>query len=158
MTHSNSEVGTVSDFRRPEPDDEREMAPQDAQTQKSEETPTATIGDIARGLAVGARPYFTPPSVLTDPAAAIPELRKYPRTGRWTSSKGPLRTLAVGYWRAVGLPTTVVCRSVEWIAQRPGRAVLVYILWRLFTVAGPGAWLVKHVGPIIGSIAKWIFL
>lgn len=158
MTHSNSELGTTSEFRRPGPEDERETAPEDTQTQKSEETPTATAGDVARALIGAVAPYFTPPAILTDPAAPVPELRKYPRTGRWTSSKGPLRTLAVGYWRLVALPTTAVCRSVEWIAQRPGRAVLVYLLWRLFTVAGPGAWLVKHVGPIIGSIAKWIFL
>lgn len=154
-TQSNPEVGTGSDFVE---SDEREHAPEDAQTQKSEETPTATFGDIARGVIRELAPYFTPPALLTDRPASVPELRKYPRAGRWTSSKGALRTLAVGYWRIVSLPITLVCRSVEWIAQRPGRAVLVYILWRLFTVAGPGAWIVRHVGPIVGAVAKWIFL
>lgn len=130
------------------------MAPEAPETRKSE----VADGDIIRRVITSTATYFTPPSIVTARPDSVVELRRYPREGDWLLAKvGPLRTLAVAYWRTVGLPITVVCRYVEWIAQRPGRAVLAYLLWRLFTVAGPGRWIVGNVGPILGSVFKWIF-
>jgi hypothetical protein len=152
VTDRNSELRT-SEFADPSP--ERETAPQASESPKSE----VTYGDIARRAVASTATYFTPPSILTARPESVVELRRYPREGDWLLAKvSPLRTLAVTYWRAIGLPVTVICRYVEWIAQRPGRALLAYVLWRLFTVAGPGRWLVENVGPALGSIGKWLFL
>jgi hypothetical protein len=151
VTDSNSELRT-SEFANPSP--ERETGPQASESPKSE----VTRGDIARRVITSTATYFTPPSILTARPESVVELRRYPREGDWLLAKAsPLRTLAVNYWRAIGLPVTVICRYVEWVAQRPGRALLAYVLWRLFTVAGPGRWLVENMGPILGSILKWIF-
>lgn len=151
MTDSDSELRT-SQFADPA---DHEIAPETPETLKSE----VTGRDIARRVIESTATYFTPPSVLTARPESVTELRRYPREGDWLLARiGPLRTLAVAYWRTVGLPITVACRYVEWVAQRPGRALLAYGLWRLFTVAGPGRWIVENVGPVLGSIAKWLFL
>lgn len=131
------------------------MASEASQTLKSE----VTDSHILRRVITSTAAYFTPPSVITARPDSVVELRRYPREGDWLLDRvNPLRGLAVTYWRVIGLPVTVACRYAEWVAQRPGRAVLAYLLWRLLTVAGPGRWIVENVGPVLGSIAEWLFL
>lgn len=105
------------------------------------------------------REYVTPPSVLTESPASVAELAAYAHWGAWTSSTGgPLRRLGIVWHRLVGLPTTVVCRYVEWIAQRPGRAIPVYLLFKLLISTGPGPWAAENIiRPVLGVLA-WVLL
>ncbi|WP_433732562.1 hypothetical protein ACQP2Y_46740 (plasmid) [Actinoplanes sp. CA-051413] len=113
---------------------------------------------IRSGLA-GIKGYLTPPSVLTQPPASVAELAAYAHWGAWTSrTDGPLRRLGIVWHRLVSLPVTVVCRYVEWIAQRPGRAIPVYLLFKLLISTGPGPWVADHlIRPVLGVIA-WVLL
>ena len=106
-----------------------------------------------------AREYVTPPSVLTDRPASVAELRAYARRGGWTvQSAGPLRAAGVAWYRVIGLPTTVVGRYIEWIAQRPGRAIPVFALWKLLILTGGGPWFAAHVIVPAGHVAAWVLL
>ena len=107
----------------------------------------------------GIRAYVTPPSVLTEAPASVAELAAYAHWGAWTSgTDGPLRKLGIVWHRLIGLPVTVVCRYVEWTAQRPGRAIPVYLLWKLLISTGPGPWAADHlIRPVLGVLA-WVLL
>ena len=100
-----------------------------------------------------------PPNVLTEQPSSVAKLRAYARGGSWTKSKsGAIRALGVGYWRMVGLPITVVCRYIEWIAQGPGRAITAFGLWWLFINHGPGPWVADHIIRPLGTLLGWLFL
>lgn len=147
-THSDSEVGTLPTSGAPP---ERENAPGSPESRKS----ALTVSDLRQRL----RTYFTLPSILTDAPASIPAKRRYARSGTWTASvDGPVRKAGVGYWRLVALPTSVVTGYVQWIADRPGRALLVYVLWRMFISNPPGPWIVEHIFTPIGHALAWLFL
>jgi len=150
-TVSNSEVGTSDLADAPA---ERETVPQASIARKS----AVTFGDIWVRALPKLHAYFTPPNVFTDSPATMGELRKYAHAGGWTSKTGTLRSLGVGYFRLVARPTTVICRYVEWIAQRPGRAVPVYLLWKLVIRTAPGPWVAEHVIHPLASFAGWLFL
>lgn len=147
-THSDPEVGTVPTLdAAPGPHD----APESAESRKS----AVTVSDIRQR----ARAYFTPPSILTGDPESIPTKRRYARAGTWTASKdGPLRKAGVGYWRLIALPVNVVTGYITWIADRPGRALIVYLMWRMVISNPPGPWFVKHILTPLGSIAEWLFL
>lgn len=103
--------------------------------------------------------YFTPPSVLTDRPASVKELSAYAHRAGWTAQPhGPLRALGIGWHRAIGLPATVVCRYAEWIAQRPGRALPVFALWKLLILTGPGPWIAENVITPAAHVAAWVLL
>lgn len=151
-TDSNPELGT-----RNTPETlvdaipERDESPEPPETAKSH----LTYSHL-RGRALE---YFRPPRIMTARPADVPALLRYARVGSWTKSEnGAIRKAGVAYWHLIGLPTTVVCRYVEWIAQRPGRALIVFLLWRLVISNRPGPWVVQNVFSPIGSIAKWLFL
>lgn len=147
-THSNPEVGTSDQVDTPR---ERENAPGAPQSRKSEDTHSHILQR--------ARTYFTPPSVLTDAPESIPDKRRYAREGDWTASEnGPIRKLGVGYWRLIALPVSVVADYVKWIADRPGRAVIVFTLWKLLILNDPGPWVVRHVFAPVGNLLAWLFL
>ncbi len=122
--------------------------------------PTAvTVRDRLWGWLRASRAYWTPPAVLTEPPASAAQLAAYAWRGGWTGGvDGPVRRLGVWWHRLVGLPVTVVCRYVEWVAQRPGRAVPVYVLWRLFVLTTAGQWAMEHlIRPVLG-LAAWVLL
>lgn len=75
--------------------------------------------------------YWTPPALWTQPAASLNDLSAYAHRGEWTSKKGPLRALGIGWWRVIGLPITAACRRIEWVAQRPGRFLTIFTLFVL---------------------------
>jgi hypothetical protein len=112
---------------------------------------------LCAGL-VALRAYITPPQVWAEPPASMAELAAYARWGAWTTSTGPVRRLGIVWHRLVGLPVTTVCRYVEWIAQRPGRAIPVFLLWKLLITTGPGPGFVDHViRPALAAVA-WVLL
>lgn len=101
--------------------------------------------------------YLTPPAVLTDRPASVAELAAYARHAGWTAQgAGPVRAAGVAWWRLVGLPATVVCRYAEWIAQRPGRAIPVFVMWKAVITTGGGPWFVDNVLAPVGQAAAWI--
>jgi hypothetical protein len=107
----------------------------------------------------GARTYFTPPAVLTERPASVAELTAYAKRAGWTSqSHGGIRAAGIAWYRVIGLPTTVVCRYVEWIAQRPGRAIPAFALWKLVISTGPGPWITDNVITPLGHAAAWVLL
>lgn len=112
-----------------------------------------------RDLARRAREYWTPPNLLTKPPPAYSALVNYAYRGAWTSKPaGPVREVGIFWHRAASLPVTAVCRYAEWIGQRPGRAIPVFIVWRLFIASGAGVWLTAHViHPVLGFLA-WALL
>jgi hypothetical protein len=118
-----------------------------------------TLREQIRSGLGGIKGYWTPPSVLTETPASVAELAAYAHWGAWTSSTdGPLRKLGIVWHRAFSLPATVVCRYVEWLWQRPGRLIPVYVLWKLLISTGPGPWVADHlIHPVLGVIA-WVLL
>lgn len=118
-----------------------------------------TLRDHIRSAVQAARAFWVPPALLTCPPPSVADLASYARSGAWTSQvDGPIRRLGVWWYRLVTLPVTVVCRYTEWVAQRPGRAVAVFVVWKLVTATGPGPWLVDHtIRPVLGLVA-WVLL
>ncbi len=103
--------------------------------------------------------YFTPPQVLTDRPASIPELSVYARKGAWTARlDGGIRATGVWFWYLVGLPATVACRAVEWIFQRPGRLAVLAALWALLKFTSPGGWIIDNLLSPIAHAVAWALL
>ncbi len=101
-----------------------------------------------------ARAYFVPPKLLTNPPPAVTDLRAYAHHGTWTRADGLARTVGVAWLYAVALPVTVACRYLEWVAQRPGRAVVVLGLWLAFIKTGGGPWIADNlIRPLIDVAA-----
>lgn len=118
-----------------------------------------TYRDVWSRIINGARAYMTPPSVWTDRPAPLAELRSYADSGTQLSRvDGPLRGLAVAWHVMVGLPTTVACRYVEWISQRFGRSVVVFLLWKMVIRSDPGHSLREYVLNPVGTVLAWVFL
>ncbi|MGC9670970.1 hypothetical protein ACNTMW_31035 [Planosporangium sp. 12N6] len=134
---------------------ERETAGEDSSLHPD----ATTVRDRTRQALRAVRAYLTPPSVLTDPPPSWAELAAYARYGAWTSrADGPLRRLGVAWYVAVGLSVTAACRYIEWIFQRPGRAIPVFVLWKLLISTGPGPWAADHlIRPVLGLLA-WVLL
>lgn len=101
--------------------------------------------------------YFMPPSLLTDPPPSMTQLAAYARRGAWTGSrKGFIRSLGVWWYRLVAIPVTAVCRYVEWTLQRAGRAVAVYLVWRLLiSTGGPAVHTPIHT---VLRFVAWVLL
>lgn len=92
--------------------------------------------------------YFTPPAPWATPPASLEELASYAHVGQWAPSSGPRRLLGIAYWYSVGLPTTVICRYAEWVAQRPGRLVTVLALGAVLHRTTPGQWVTHSLGQV----------
>jgi hypothetical protein len=139
----------------------KDASPERETAEKSTPTLQSAITDRDAWLRwiAAAREYFTPPSLLTEPPPSYTELRAYAHRAGWTSKDtGVVRTLGVWWHRFVGLPVTFVCRYAEWIAQRPGRAIPVFALWKLLILTTPGPWLADHIiRPVLGFVA-WVLL
>jgi hypothetical protein len=105
------------------------------------------------------RAYWVPPKLLTEPPASVAELSAYAHRAGWTSSaEGTLRRLGVLWFLAVALPWTTGCRYVEWVAQRPGRALAALLVWQAVIRSTPGMWVAGHfIRPILAA-AAWVFL
>jgi len=171
VTVSNSELGT-SEFEtvtltRPEPSDVPES--------ENSELPEVAERDIwrERGLAFVA--YFTPPSVLKEPPASVEDLADYahragytkhprisvtvdPLTGQKTERRHWVREAGIWWHRLIGIPVTAVCRYVEWIAQRPGRAVPVLLLVKLLAQTSYGSWAITYLFAPVAHAAAWVLL
>lgn len=103
--------------------------------------------------------YFTPPAILTDQPATIPDLSRYAHRGAWTArTDGPIRAAGIWWWRLAALPTTIACRTWEWIAQRPGRAIPIAVITKLLASTTPGNWVVHHLIAPLTRAAIWLFL
>lgn len=142
-TLSDSEVGT-SEF---------EGAPAERETGAGA-TSEVTQREILRSVAR----YLTPPDILRGTPDSLPKMREYAHRGEQVAKRGTLRALGIGYFRAVARPAAVVCRSVEWIAVRPGRALTVFATWKLVITTGPGPWIVHHIIDPALHLAGWVFL
>lgn len=118
-----------------------------------------TVRDRLVGVLAASRAYWVPPNLLTQPPASVAELAAYAHHAGWTSRHdGPIRALGVVWHRAVSLPITAVCRYVEWIAQRPGRALPVFGVWKLLILTGPGPAVADTViRPALAFLA-WVLL
>lgn len=154
---------------------ERETTP----TGSSRTQSAVTLRDNWRGWIAAqweaSKQYWTPPSVLTERPPTVAELAEYAWRGPWTrhphttvnvdqrsqkqtTCRHWIRIAGIWWHRLIGVPTTVVCRYVEWFAQRPGRTIPALLLVRLFTLTGPGAWLVDHlINPLAHGLA-WALL
>lgn len=107
---------------------------------------------------VAVKAYITPPSVLTERPPSVAALAAYARWGAWTTSTGTVRKLGIVWHRMFSLPATVVCRYTEWLWQRPGRLIPVFVLWKLLISTGPGPWAADHlIRPLLGVLA-WVLL
>lgn len=150
---------------------ERELAPANGQTVTIPVHSAITHRDRVQSWVRAASAYFTPPAVLTERPASVAELRAYAEQADWTASPaacvdehgrrhapGTIRRLGIWWYRLVGLPTTVACRYAEWIAQRPGRAIPVFVLWKLCISSGPGPWVSDNVILPAAHAAAWILL
>lgn len=159
VTVSNSPISTGESESAPEPTLFQEEGGKVSSLQSSLHFDLDTLREQLRSGLGGMKDYLTPPSVLTESPASVAELAAYAHWGTWTTSAdGPLRKLGIVWHRAFGLPATVVCRYVEWLWQRPGRAIPVFVLWKLLISTGPGPWAVEHlIHPILGVIA-WVLL
>lgn len=82
--------------------------------------------------------YWTPPVVWTQVPPSLAELRAYAWSGPWTAERGFFRRAGIWWYRLAGWPVTSVCRYVEWIAQRPGRAATVAGIYVLLAHTTPG--------------------
>lgn len=120
--------------------------------------PPVTLRDRLPELWPRIRDYWVPPALLTEPPPTVAELVGYARHGRWTVSTGKLRRLGVWWHWLVGLPVTVVCRYTEWIFQRPGRTVPVFLVWKLFILTGAGPWLAHNIIRPALAIGAWVWL
>ncbi len=118
-----------------------------------------TFRDRLIGWRAAFRGYWTTPSVLSEPAPAVTELAAYARHGAWTPGRfGFVRGCGIAWYRLVGLPVTVVCRYVEWIAQRPGRAIPVFAVWKLLISTGAGPWIAEHIIRPVLAVLAWAWL
>jgi hypothetical protein len=143
------------------------------------ETPLESITDRAgSGLVQRIRAYWQLPAPLAEQPPSWKQMLRYARHGHWTTStwhpKGatvkdargheePLRTgavrrLGVAWAYGVAATSAAVCRYTEWILARPGRAIPIYLLWRLAIVAGPGAWLIDNLIRPVLAAASWVLL
>jgi hypothetical protein len=120
---------------------------------------TITVRDRVLGWIDRSRDYWVPPNLLTQPPASLAELSDYAHWAGWTSrTDGPIRTAGILWHRAIGIPATAVCRYVEWTAQRPGRAIPVFGVWKLFILTGPGPAIADNIiRPCLGFLA-WVLL
>ena len=156
MTVRSSPISTGESKGAPELESAEENGPKLSSLQSSLHFDLDTLREQLRSGLGGIKGYLTPPSVLTESPASVAELAAYAHWGAWTSSTdGPLRKLGIVWHRMFSLPATVVCRYVEWIWQRPGRAVPVFVLWKLLISTGPGPWAADHlIRPVLGVIAR----
>jgi hypothetical protein len=100
-----------------------------------------------------------PPHVLTSPPAAYDELTAYAYRGSWTSSAhGFIRGLGTLWLIVIALPVIFALRMVEWIIQRPSRALFFVLVWELAIRTPPGLWLCHDVLRPFWSVLGWIFL
>lgn len=138
---------------------ERETGGEVSSLQSDLQSDDVTMRDRLRDRLLAFRGYWVPPSVLTEAPATVAELAGYAWRGGWTTSEsGTVRRLGIWWHRLVSVPVTTVCRYVEWIYQRPGRAVPVFVLWKLLISTGPGPWVADHlIRPVLGLVA-WVLL
>lgn len=103
--------------------------------------------------------YWTPPAIFTEAAPSLADLSAYAKTAPWTHQHtGLLRTLGVGYYRAVGYPYTVWSRYKEHVLQRPGRLIVHLGLLKVASLTGPGDWVVHTVVYPVAQFAGHLFL
>lgn len=120
---------------------------------------TITHSDRMRRWLQAAKAYLTPPSVLAEPPPSYTELVNYAHHGAWTRhTNGPVRAAGIWWHRLVSLPITGACRYLEWIAQRPGRAIAVAVVVKLAALTGPGGWTVEHLIRPTLAAAAWVLL
>lgn len=152
VTERNPPASTGVSERAPA---EREMAAEASSLQPE----GVTFGERLRGWVTRSRTYWTPPTVLTDAPRSYAELMAYARYGAWSSRvDDPRRVLAVLWVWGVALLPTVTCRYVEWIIQRPGRAIPIYGVWKLCSLTGPGQAIVDDlIRPTLAFLA-WVLL
>lgn len=134
---------------------EREAGPEGSSLHRNSTTDRDGRREIARRV----REYWVPPNLLTKPPPPYSALVNYAYRGAWASKPGgPVREAGILWHRAVSLPATAVCRYVEWIGQRPGRAVPVFALWRLLLATDAGHWLAADlVHPALAALG-WALL
>ncbi len=138
---------------------EREAVPANAQTATISVHSAMTHRERVQSWVQSASAYLTPPSVVTDRPASVKELSAYAHRAGWTANQaGFVRSAGVAWLRLVGLPSTVVCRYVEWIAQRPGRAVPVAVLVKALTLTTPGGWALDNILAPAAHAAAWVLL
>jgi hypothetical protein len=160
VTHGNSpQVSTGESESTFEPTLVQENGEKVSSLQSSLHFDLDTLREQIRSGLGGIKGYLTPPSVLTEAPASVAELAAYAHWGAWTKSTGgPLRKLGIVWHRMFSLPATVVCRYVEWLAQRPGRLIPVFALFKLLISTGPGPWVADHlIHPVLGALA-WVLL
>jgi hypothetical protein len=158
VTESNSPVSSLHPAESaPAPIQPQENGPESLQSPVKSPLDVDTLRERLREAIVAVRAYLTPPSVWTEQPASMAELAAYARWGAWTNSTGLRRAGLCWHW-LVSLPVTTICRYGEWIAQRPGRLIPVYVLWKLLISTGPGPWAADHlVRPLLG-LAAWVLL
>lgn len=120
---------------------------------------STTDGDRLRHALTAARRYWIPPNLLVNPPPTYAQLVNYAYRGAWAAKPaGPIREAGIFWHRTVSLPVTAVCRYIEWVAQRPGRALPIYGLWRLLLATDAGHWLAANlVHPALAAIG-WALL
>lgn len=118
-----------------------------------------TLRESITGAVGRSRAYWVPPSLLTKPPASVMELSAYAHRAGWTSSRtGPVRAFGIGWWRVFGLPVTVLCRYIEWFAQRPARGLVAAFIWITISRSVPGLWFIDNIVRPILAAAAWVFL
>lgn len=105
------------------------------------------------------RAYWTPPAIFTERPPALTDLAVYARHAPWTHQQaGILRKAGVGYQHTVAIPYTVISRYREWLVQRPLRLAALAGGIKVFSLTGPGIWVVDHIVYPAARIAGHILL
>jgi hypothetical protein len=104
--------------------------------------------------------YFTPPAPWVTPPASLDELARYAHVGEWAAPRGLRRAIGIAYWYVIGLPSTVACRYIEWIVQRPGRLLTVLLIAAVLYRTPPGHWVAHTIGRVLQFLSHpltWLF-
>jgi hypothetical protein len=95
--------------------------------------------------------YWRWPHLLATPPPSVAELAAYAEHGPWASKTGFLRHAGIWWFRLVAVPVNVVARYGAWIADRPGRAFTVAVLYTLLAHTSYLGWLLPFP-----DVAAWL--
>lgn len=121
----------------------REDSPESAQSQpESPDTSGVTASDYLAEMGGWLRSTFTPPDIWSAERAALSKVWAYACRGEWTTDTGLARTIGQIYALTIAFPLIGVCALIEWVVERPARAIAVVVLLWLLSQVPPLAWLI----------------
>lgn len=116
------------------------------------------FGDLLDAALRWLKEFLVPPQVLTEPPPAFAELTAYAYRGSWTrTASGFIRGLGTIWLIFIALPVIFGLRLIEWLIQRPTRALFFYSIWHLIYATAIGHFLAQYLFLPFWSGLRWIF-